>query len=257
MRRVALLCAVLVGVGSSVAAAQEPLQPGAFGVLGMYPKRLSCSDVPTYSEPRPAHRLATAHEADGKLRRSFSTPDTLTIPGGNSVGLQVGQQFFVRRLLLSPTRQKPSPERPGTVHTAGWITITGADGFAALARIDHACDAFLKGDFLEAFTPAPMPTAIAAPGAQSFDDMGRLMFGNDGRRSFANGDIIVINRGAQHGITAGARLGVYRDTQSGGPLVPVGNAIVLTVGEDTATVIADRVRGALTAGDWVGRQDKP
>lgn len=257
MRRVALLCAVLVGVGSAIASAQEPLGPGAFGALGMYPKRLSCSDVPTYSEPRPVHRLVAAHEGDGKLRRAFSTPDTLMIPGGTSVGIQVGQQFFVRRLLLSPSRQKPSTETPGMVHTAGWVTVIGSDGFAALARIDHACDGFLKGDFLEPFTPAPMPTTIASPGTPTFDDMGQLLFGNDGRRSFANGDVIVINRGSQHGITAGARLGIFRDTRSGGPLVPVGQAIVLTVGADTATVIADRVRDALTTGDWVGLQSVP
>ena len=257
MRRVALLCAVLVGVGSSVASAQAPLEPGAFGALGMYPKRLSCADVPTYSEPRPVHRLVAAHEGDGKLRRSFAAPDTLMIPGGTSAGLQVGQQYFVRRLLLSPTRQKPATDAPGMVHTAGWVTVVGSDSFAALARIDYACDGFLKGDYLEAFTPAPLPTAVAAAGNQTFDQMGQLLFGNDGRRSFANGDIIVVNRGSQHGLTAGARLGIFRDVRSGGPLVPVGQAIVLTVGEDTATVIADRVRDALTAGDWVGLQTTP
>jgi hypothetical protein len=140
------------------------------------------------------------------------------------------------------------------VHTAGWVTIVGADSFAALARIDHACDGFIKGDYLEPFTASSMPSTVAAPGDTTFDDMGRLLFGNDGRRSFANGDIIVINRGSQHGVTAGARLGVYRDVKSGGPLVPVGQAIVLTVGADTATVIADRVRDSLSAGDWVGMQ---
>lgn len=253
MRRVALLCALVVGVGTSGATAQE-LPVNAFGSLGMYPKRLSCADLPTYSEPRPAHRLASAHEGDAKLRRAFATPDTLMIPGGTSVGLQVGQQFFVRRLLLSPSREKPSVETPGTVHTAGWVTVIGADNFAALARIDHACDGFMKGDYLEPFTASAMPSAVAAPGEPTFDDMGRLLFGNDGRRSFANGDLIVINRGSTHGVTAGARLSVYRDVKSGGPLVPVGQAIVLTVGADTATVIADRVRDGLSAGDWVGLQ---
>lgn len=252
MRRVALLCALLVGVGTGATA--QTLPANAFGALGMYPKRLSCSDLPTYSEPRPAHRLAAAHEGDAKLRRSFATPDTLMIPGGTSAGLEIGQQYFVRRLLLSPSREKPSVDTPGMVHTAGWITIIGADNFAALARIDHACDGFLKGDYLEPFAAAALPTNVDAPGDTKFDDMGRLLFGNDGRRSFANGDLIVINRGASHGVTAGARLGVYRDVKAGGPLVPVGQAIVLRVGADTATVIADRVRDSLAAGDWVGLQ---
>jgi hypothetical protein len=239
----------------SAASAQEAVGPASFGSLGMYPKRLSCADLPTYSEPQPTHRLLAAHEGDAKLRRAFASPDMLAIPGGTSAGLQVGQQFFVRRLLTSPNHEKPSAEVPGMVHTAGWITVVGSDEFAALARIDHACDGFLKGDYLEPFVAAPMPSTIATQGAPKFDDMGQLLFGNDGRRSFANGDLIVINRGSTHGVTAGARLGIFRDTKTGGPLVLVGQGIVLTVGGDTATVIADRVRDVLRTGDWVGLQD--
>ena len=252
MRVSAVLCAVMVGIGASTAVAQEPLPPSAFGALGMYPKRLSCADLPVFGAPRPVHRLAAAQEGDAKLRRAFAPPDTLMLPGGTSVGLQTGQQYFVRRLLPSPNHEKPSATKPGMVHTAGWITIIGSDGFSALARIDYACDHFLKNDYLEPFTASQMPTAVAAPGAPQFTDMGRLLFGNDGRRSFANGDLIVVDKGSSHGLTAGARLSVFRDPKNGGPLVPVGHAIVLTVAGDTATVIADRVRDALTAGDWVG-----
>lgn len=56
MRRVALLCALMVGVANGAIA--QTLPANAFGTLGMYPKRLSCSDLPTFSEPRPTHRLA-------------------------------------------------------------------------------------------------------------------------------------------------------------------------------------------------------
>ena len=264
MRRTACLCAVLVTVTFVPAAAQEPLQPGAFGALGMYPKRLSCADLPVFSEPRPVHRLPGAHESDAKLRRAFAAPDTLMIPGGTSVGLEPGQQFFVRRLLTSPDHSKPSATSPATVHTAGWITVTAADDFSALARIDYACDGFLKGDYLEPFAAAPMPVAVAAPSptqftdaaprTTQFTDMGRLMFGTDGRRAFANGDLIVVNRGTAHGFTAGARISIWRDPKTAGPLVEVGSAIVLTVAGDTSTVIADRVRDVLYTGDWIGTQ---
>ena len=254
MRRTACLCAVLVTVTLVPAAAQEPLPPGAFGSLGMYPKRLSCADLPVFSEPRPVHRIPGAHEGDAKLRRAFSAPDTLMIPGGTSVGLEPGQQFFVRRLLTNPDHSKPSQSTPATVHTAGWITVTAADDFSALARIDYACDGFVKGDYLEPFAAAPMPSAVAAPGTPQFTDMGRLMFGTDGRRAFANGDLIVINRGTAHGLTAGARISIWRDPKTAGPLVEVGSAIVLTVAGDTSTVIADRVRDVLYTGDWIGTQ---
>ena len=118
--------------------------------------------------------------------------------------------------------------------------------------------------YLEPFVAAPMPTAIAArsptqftdaaPTTTQFTDMGRLMFGTDGRRSFANGDLIIVNRGTAHGFTAGARISIWRDPKTAGPLVEVGSAIVLTVAGDTSTVIADRVRDVLYAGDWVGTQ---
>lgn len=215
---------------------------------------MSCSDLPVFSEPQPVHRLPAAHEGDAKLRRAFAVPDTILIPGGTSVGLEPGQQFFVRRLLTRPDHNKPTPTAPAMVHTAGWITVTASDGFSALARIDHACDGFVRGDYLEPFTAAPMPATLAADGAAQFNDMGRLLFGTDGRRTFANGDLIAINRGTSHGLTAGARLSIFRDPKTAGPLVEVGRAIVLTVAGDTSTVIADRVRDALYAGDWVGTQ---
>ena len=264
MRRIASLCAVLVSLAVVPSAAQTPLEPGAFGALGMYPKRLSCSDLPVFSEPQPVHRVPSAHEGDAKLRRAFAAPDTILLPGGTSVGLEPGQQFFVRRLLTRPDHAKPSPDAPAMVHTAGWITVIASDGFSAIARIDYACDGFIKGDYLEPFVAAPMPTAIAAPSPTrftpaaprntQFTDMGRLMFGADGRRAFANGDLIAVSRGTAHGFTAGARISIWRDPKTAGPLVEVGSAIVLTVAGDTSTVIADRVRDALYAGDWVGTQ---
>lgn len=253
MRRFVVLCA-LMAAGASAAAAQEPVGPSTFGTLGMYPKRLTCADLPAYSEPQPTHRIPAAHEGDAKLRRMFSQPDTLLIPGGTSVGLQPGQQFFVRRLLPNATRSKVSTSQPGVVHTAGWVTVTASDGFSALARIDHACDGFLAGDYLEPFAASELPTTVASIGPAQFTDMGRLLAGADGRRSFANGDLMAVNRGSQQGLVAGSRLSVFRDPKTGGPLVEIGRAIVLTVGADTATVIADRVRDALYAGDWVGTQ---
>jgi len=245
-------------VGFAIASAQAPpLAPNAFGALGMYPARLTCADLPTFSAPRIEHRLTTAFDGDGRLRRAFAAPDTLVLPGGMGAGLQVGQRFFVRRLLAGTERRVPTVTRPGVVHTAGWISIVAADPDAAIARIDHACDGFIAGDYLEPFAPTPMPAVVATPGPPTFEGLGRLLFGTDGRRSFANGDLVVINRGAVHGVTAGARLSVFRDAKTAGPLVPIGQVIVLTTGAETATVIADRVRDALAAGDWVAPQAPP
>ena len=68
--------------------------------------------------------------------------------------------------------------------------MTASDDFSALAHIDYACDGFVQGDYLEPFAPAAdARRRVAADGAPQFNDMGQLLFGTDGRRSFANGDL--------------------------------------------------------------------
>ena len=84
--------------------------------------------------------------------------------------------------------------------------------------------------------------------------MGHLIFGTDGRRSFANGNLIVVNRGTSHGLTAGARFSSSAIRRRPGRWSRSASAIVLAVAGDTSTVIADRVRDVLYAGDWVGTQ---
>ena len=74
MRRTASLCAVLVTLTLVPAEALAQLPPGAFGALGMYPKRLSCSDLPVFAEPQPVHsrsgRARRRRQVAPRLRRA-------------------------------------------------------------------------------------------------------------------------------------------------------------------------------------------
>ena len=67
--------------------------------------------------------------------------------------------------------------------------------------------------------------------------IGRVMFGNDFRSTFGKGDLFVVNRGSDHGVTLGARFVVYRDKR-------VPENFLYELGEAVAT--ATRLGGELT-----------
>ena len=172
MRRTASLCAVLVTLTLVPAEALAQLPPGAFGALGMYPKRLSCSDLPVFVRAAAGHRIPAAHEGDAKLRRAFAAPDTVLIPGGTRSASSPASSFSSAGCSTASTGRSRRSSNPAVVHTAGWITVTAVGRLLGHRPIDYACDGFIKGDYLEAFTPAPMPRhggrATASPSSPTW-----------------------------------------------------------------------------------------
>jgi hypothetical protein len=60
---------------------------------------------------------------------------------------------------------------------------------------------------------------------------------------------MVIDRGADHGIHVGQRCTLFRQGRNAKRNV-VGDAIVVAVRTDSATIRVDRAIDAITAGDW-------
>jgi hypothetical protein len=67
--------------------------------------------------------------------------------------------------------------------------------------------------------------------------------------------LMVIDRGADHGIRAGQRLTLFRRRPGRGarPTV-VGDAIVVAVRSDSATIRVERAIDAISSGDWAAPQ---
>ena len=63
---------------------------------------------------------------------------------------------------------------------------------------------------------------------------------------------MIIDRGTDQGVTAGARYAIYRDIGSAGmPLASVGEAVVLSAGKTLALTKITRARDAVLSGDYV------
>jgi hypothetical protein len=248
-----LAAALLMAFGTPAAAQRGPAPAATHlpaDVLG-----LACSPRVAFELPDRALRVTGGQ--DTIRRRTWAPGDLVTINAGADHGIEVGQQYFVRRLQVE-NKQKVSRATPASVATVGWIKVWAIERQLALATIVHACDTIEVNDHLEPFVLPTVVTPMADILKPQRDNYGRIMFGNDLRRSFAKGDYFVIDRGTEHGIARGDRFVVYRDKNlDQNFLYNLGEAVAVEVGPETSTLQVLVSRDAFLEGDYVAPRKLP
>jgi hypothetical protein len=210
---------------------------------------LACAPKAVYEMPPRPLRITGGQ--DDVERRIYSPGDLITINAGTNNGIEVGQEYFVRRVLTEGDR-RVSYASPGNIRTTGWIRIYAVDKEMSLATISYSCETIDVGDYLEplALPAVPVPQADAPRPQRS--NYARIMFGTDRRRSFAVGDFFVIDHGTDHGVAPGARFVVYHDKLiPGNFLYEAGEAVAVDVQPETSTLKVTLSRTALMSGDYV------
>lgn len=223
--------------------------------------------APTVVFDRPVPSLMVTGGQDGYTHASYGPGALLAINGGSDNGIEIGQEFFVRR--PQPERGAPvSRNNPATVRTAGWVRVYATDAKMSLVTVSHACDTIDIGDYLEPFALPQVAVPDADPPKPQRENYGQIMLGTDRRSSFAKDDFFIINRGSTQGVTVGTRVMIYRDKgrreaakRTAANALPkgivpeflyeLGEAVVVDVRPETSTVRALVARDALLAGDWV------
>ncbi len=183
-------------------------------------------------------------------RSMFAPGDLLVIGGGSAQGVQLGQQFFVRRARDWGMRKSAGIH---AVNTVGGIRIVAVNSGTAIASIDFACEALMVDDFLVPYVEPVLPPNVMhtdTSGELDFSSPGHILFGDDDRSTAGAGSFMVADIGSGRGATPGARLAVYRDLGVPGlPLEAVGEAIVVFAGPDTSVVRFTLTRDAVITGD--------
>src|SRR4051794_8596592 len=93
MQRSSLVLATLLVACAGPAGAQgvsSPLSPAAIAV--------ACAPPPSL-DAAPAEAMRIIGSQDGVPRSLFGDRDLLVLNGGTSAGVQLGQQFFIRRTM--------------------------------------------------------------------------------------------------------------------------------------------------------------
>jgi hypothetical protein len=228
---------------------------------------LACSPTLVFTQPM-ASLLITGGQ-DAFTRHSYGPGDLVTINGGADNGIEVGQEYYVRRV-QAPRGSGISRETPATLKTVGWVRVYAIDKTMSLVTVMHACaDSMNIGDYLEPFSLPHPPTPDPNPGKPQKENYGHILIGNDRRTMFAKNDFFTIDRGSDHGVSVGARFIVYRDKRQKDTLVlsalkelpdtvttpdflyEMGEAVVVEVQPEVSTLRALYSRDAFLSGDYV------
>jgi hypothetical protein len=233
----------LLALAPIAAAAQAPDR-----VLTPLEMQAACG--PPTSLQVPAEPLHVIGSQDPENRFVFGTAELLVLDGGSARGVQLGQQFVVRR----PIIQGEDRKNFAAIHTNGWLRVVSLNETTALARVEHFCDAITAGDYLEPFVAPSLPADLDRnnpTGELDFTALGRIVMGPENTNSGAAGGLMLIEPGGQP-LQAGARFAVYRDPHvTGMPLASVGEGVVLSVGPTMALTKITRSRDAIVTGDYV------
>jgi hypothetical protein len=239
------LAAAFVLVAAVTGLAQPP--PPTLSQLEL---AVACAPPPSFDLPGDPLRIIGSQ--DSAPRFEYGEHDLLVVNGGTSAGVQLGQQFFVRR--ANRFGLDESGRRRGA-KTGGWIRIVAVNESTAIASFEHLCGPVGQGDYLEPYVAPVVPPGADrddAPGEPDFGSMGQVVSGNENRSQMGTGDFVLIDRGSEQGMVPGSRLALYRDIGVAGmPLASLGEIVVISTSASMSLARITRTRDAVLSGDFV------
>jgi hypothetical protein len=179
----------------------------------------------------------------------YASGDVLTIEGGKTTGLEVGQNLVARRSYHATGEPGVTGE-----HTAGLVQIVAADERAAVAVVIYACDELMQGDWLARFEPEPIRAPERA-GIPAYDQAARILLTDADQMIGAPRRLMVIDQGRDNGIRVGQRVTLFRERRpaSRGRAV-IGDAVVVAVRLDSATIRVQHANDVIAVGDSAAPQ---
>ncbi len=203
-------------------------------------------------------KLDSAAETFGTIRAKrfgsenglYFAGDQLIVDRGSADGLAVAQNYVARRT-FKPSRGSLVP---AAEHSAGLVQVIETSEHSAFVVVIYACDEVMRDDTLAAFKPE-----LAVPaepiGTPAYDDAARILFADQGQLVGAVRRLVVVDRGLDQGVHPGQRFTIFRRARngSGSPIV-LGDAVVISVRSDSATIRIEHASDAITFDDLVAPQ---
>ena len=182
-------------------------------------------------------------------RRLLGPGDSLRIDAGETTGVATGQNLVVRRRFPIGNRNVPKKQQQFGEQTAGLVQIVETKHDSSVGVVVYACGEIIAGDTVEPYIPQPAFFAVA-DGTPHFDDPGHITLGEHGRKAGSEGQMMVIDRGIMQGAQRGQRVTIFRQGDQSRPLT-VGDAVIVAVRADSATILIGRTTDAVTVGDLI------
>ena len=195
---------------------------------------------------RPGDSARVLGATDSNPKTLYSNGERIVIDSGTNRGIQIGQRYFVRRVM-------EFHGAPRGRDTEGWIRIIAASERTAIATVEFACDGIVTGDHLEPYEEPNLPPYVDrtdATGQLDFTKTARVLYGESGRATGGGRDFMIIDRGQEDGVAVGSRYAIFRDLKVDDvPPVNFAEAIVVAAQEENAIIRITSSRDAVTYGD--------
>lgn len=207
-----------------------------------------CRPSRVATEDEPVGRI-TAHRYEHG-RTLYVKGDEVVIDAGLGHGVDVGRNLLVvRRFPID--RHAPIVEF--VEQAAGVVQVVEAGELVSTAAVVHACGEVREGDVLTAFVPLPVHQP-EPPEEPIYDEAARVLFADAGQLLGAPRRFLVIDKGGNQGIRRGQRMTLFRRSDPDGFPVVLGDAVVIAVQSESATIRVDRATDAIALGDWAAPQ---
>src|SRR6476661_590346 len=95
-------------------------------------ERAACAPMNAVAAQAPAVKVLGGRVA-GRLM--FGPGEQVVVSGGAAQGLQVGQDYFIRRTVKDRFTPAAKDFTPNSVHTTGWLRIVDVQGAMSVATI--------------------------------------------------------------------------------------------------------------------------
>jgi Carboxypeptidase regulatory-like domain len=175
--------------------------------------------------------------------------DSVKVDAGEAQGITAGQNLVVRRRFPIGDQNVPKKERQFGEQGIGMVQIVETLKGSSVGVIVYTCGEIQAGDTLEPHVAQPAFFAVA-DGTPRYDEPGRITLGEHGRNAGSEGQMMVIDRGIMQGVQRGQRLTIFRARGEGRP-APVGDAVIVSVRADSATILIGRTTDVIAVGDLV------
>lgn len=213
--------------------------------------------APTIYGERRRKTIQTKFGVVNTLKNDLSTTDIVYLDGGRQAGLSAGTTMTMV-LPLDMVRHPLTRQKVGRFHRyLGRVRVLSVQEETAIAEITHSCHAAQIGATLMPFVPEPVPLArrtamrpVSHPAtADELADAGTIVHIDYNIVSFAQGNVVFIDRGAAHDVTPGDIYTIYRMNTPGLPAVVMGELAVLSVHEQTSVAKILSSRYTVRLGD--------
>jgi hypothetical protein len=176
--------------------------------------------------------------------------DSIKVDAGEDHGLSNGQNLVVRRRFPVGDHDAPKKLRQYGEQSIGMVQIVDTLKKSSIGVIVYACGEIVAGDVLEPYVAQPAFFAVA-DGTPRYDEPGKVMLAEHGRTAASEGQMVVIDRGVMQGVQRGQRLTIFRPSSMEGRPNLIGDAVVVSVRADSATIMIGRTVDAIAIGDLV------